>query len=230
MKIAILGGTFNPIHIGHLSLAEDVCITLRYDKIIFVPTNIPPHKIVVNSVDLHHRIKMLELALQDNSKFDIDLCEIQREGISYTIDTIHFLYEKYKDVLEGKIGLIIGQENASEFDKWQSANELAEITDIIIARRQDVQSNKKDNFKFSQNEIDSKKCNNLPSGNYTGGFENSDYDEVCSTFKHNYLGLKNLILPISSTDVRRRIASKSGWRYLVPNAVFEYILKNKLYE
>ncbi len=218
MKIAILGGTFNPIHIGHLSLAEDVCESLGYDKIIFVLANIPPHKKISKSVNVQHRIKMLELAVKKNIKFDLDLCEIEREGISYTIDTIRYLNEKYKNELDGKIGLIIGQENASEFKKWKEAEHLAKLVDIIIARRQDVSSEQKE------------ECKNKPLGEYTGGFENSNYKKVCEEFEYDFVPMENIILPISSTDVRTRIATKSGWRYLVPNEVFEYILENRLYE
>ena len=135
MKIAILGGTFNPIHIGHLSLAEDVCESLGYDKIIFVLANIPPHKKISKSVNVQHRIKMLELAVKKNIKFDLDLCEIEREGISYTIDTIYDLESRYQEKIEGKIGLIIGDDLLSGFESWHLAETLALRVRLIVGRR-----------------------------------------------------------------------------------------------
>lgn len=217
MKIAILGGTFNPVHIGHLAMADDVCNCLGYDKVLFIPTFIPPHKQMNHVESPENRIGMLKAAFKNDPRFEVEPCEIERGGVSYTIDTVHFIIEKYKDVLDGKIGLIIGQENASEFDKWKGAEELASITDIIIAQRQKVIT------------VDTKGFENTPTGNYAGDFNEKDYLNVFKTFKHHYVPLENLILPVSSTEIRARIAGKFGWRYLVPSGVFEYIVENKLY-
>lgn len=135
MRIAILGGSFNPPHVGHLALAEDVQKTFGYDKILFIPALIPPHKTLAVGANDSDRVQMLELSIKGCENFDIELCEIHRGGISYTIDTIDYLYEKYKNCIEGKIGLIIGDDLVAGFSSWCKASELAEKTEIILARR-----------------------------------------------------------------------------------------------
>nr|WP_318659774.1 nicotinate (nicotinamide) nucleotide adenylyltransferase [uncultured Treponema sp.] len=217
MKIAIFGGTFNPVHIGHIALADDVCRTLGYDKVLFVPTFIPPHKKMLHVESAENRVAMLKNTFKSDSRFVAETCEVDRGGVSYTIDTVHTLIEKYKGELDGKFGLIMGQENAFEFNKWKGASELAEITDIIIAQRQKAISVDTDGFE------------NENTGEYTGGFNSSEYLKIFSQFPFNYIPLKNLILPVSSTEIRARIAKGAGWRYLVPQAVYDYIIENKLY-
>ena len=217
MKIAILGGSFNPVHIGHLALADDVCKSLCYDKVLFVPVYVPPHKQMSCAETPEHRIAMLQRAFKNDSRFEVEPCEIERKGISYTVDTVHYLMEKYKGIIEGKFGLIMGQENAAEFDKWKGAEKLASVTDIIIARRVSLCCTGTSGFE------------NRHSNGYTGGFDNDDSLKISSGFKHDFIELKNLVLPVSSTEIRARIANNFGWRYLVPDGVFEYILKYKLY-
>lgn len=215
MKLAIFGGTFNPVHIGHLAMADDVCSTLGYDKILFVPAFVPPHKIAKDMESPENRVAMLAAAFKDDERFEVEPCEIERGGTSYTIDTVKYIIEKYKGQLEEKPGLLMGQENASEFDKWRQSEEIAKLCNLIVARRIKVESINTNGFE------------NKSTGAYTGGFENTLTDEIKSPF--DFIQLKNQILPLSSTEVRARIAENNGWRYLVSSGVFEYIVKNKLY-
>ena len=90
MKIAILGGSFNPIHIGHCMLAESVIKDLGYDKVLFVPTNLPPHKMLNNAPSAQERFNMVKAFCDTNSRFDAESCEIDRGGVSYTFDTLQF--------------------------------------------------------------------------------------------------------------------------------------------
>ena len=135
MKIAILGGTFNPIHIGHLMLAEDVRKEFGYDKILFIPACVPPHKIYQACVSDADRLEMIRLAISDNPYFDVDTCELERKGVSYTIDTIYDLESRYQDRIEGKIGLIIGDDLLSGFESWHLADALALRVRLIVGRR-----------------------------------------------------------------------------------------------
>lgn len=101
MKVAILGGTFNPVHLGHLCLADDVRLTFGYESIVFVPANIPAHKNIEEDVSVDQRIDMLRTAVKAIPHFTVDTCEIDRGGISYTIDTVRLLSAKYS--VENKI-------------------------------------------------------------------------------------------------------------------------------
>ena len=135
MKLAILGGTFNPVHIGHLMLAEDVRKEFGYDKILFIPACVPPHKAYNACVSDVDRLEMLRLATKDNPYFEVDDCELKRKGISYIIDTIYDLESRYQEKIEGKIGLIIGDDLLAGFDSWHLAETLALRVRLIVGRR-----------------------------------------------------------------------------------------------
>lgn len=135
MRLAMLGGSFNPIHIGHLLLADEVCHRLGYDKVLFVPVNLPPHKELAGGATSQQRLEMVRLAIAGNRRFEVDTCELERGGISYTYDTISCLKEKYAGQLEGRIGLIMGDDLVEGFEEWGHYQELPELADIILARR-----------------------------------------------------------------------------------------------
>lgn len=213
MKIAVLGGSFNPVHIGHLILADSVCTELGYDRIIFVPSFIPPHKLPANDTDPSVRLKMLGLALEDDERFVLDSCEIDRKGVSYTYDTVCHLEQKYADSLDGKIGLIIGEDLAADFDKWHRASELAQKVQLILAVREEVTGVNPENInrpagKFGQNPA----CRGL------------------EDFPFPHVTVHNPPVKVSSSLIRQLAAEKKSFRYLVTEKVFEYILNGHLYE
>lgn len=137
MKTAILGGSFNPVHIGHLILAEEVLSQCGYDRILFIPANIPPHK-SIDDPGSHIRLEMLEAATKQFPEFAVSNCEILRRGVSYTIDTVRYL--KTDDVLKGQIdgkpGLIVGDDLLAGFFEWKEPYSLVSEADIIVAHRQ----------------------------------------------------------------------------------------------
>jgi nicotinate-nucleotide adenylyltransferase len=193
VRIAILGGSFNPVHIAHLALAESVHCALGYDLVLLVPASIPPHKALASGATAEDRIAMLKLAIADASFLVVEECEIDRGGVSYTIDTVSYLEEKYRDRLEGKIGLVIGEDLVAGFDTWKDAPVLAERTDVIVARR--------------------------PSKG-----------DRPATFPYRHAALDNALLPISSSSIREAVRHGKGWRYLVPDGVYRYIVEHTLYE
>jgi len=133
MRLAILGGSFNPVHLGHLFLADAVLTGLGYDRIILIPTFQSPFKIGVDGASPSNRIEMLAASIPGDPRMTIDDCEVRRQGVSFTIDTIHEIIARYKP--DGKLGLILGDDLASTFEQWQSPMEIAGLVDIIIARR-----------------------------------------------------------------------------------------------
>jgi nicotinate-nucleotide adenylyltransferase len=133
VRIAILGGTFNPVHKGHLHIAGEVKSRFGYQQIVFIPTNIPAHKTMEVDVGAEHRLKMLELAVADYGDFVVDDCELRRGGTSYTIDTVRELSQSYP--IEGKPGLIIGDDLVEDFKSWRDVERLVELVELVIAHR-----------------------------------------------------------------------------------------------
>jgi len=133
MKIGIFGGTFDPVHIGHLIVAERFCEIMELDKCIFVPSYLSPFKIEKNPIiPIEIRLKMLEMAIATNPIFEIDTFEIMRHEVSYTIDTVKYLQSKYP---EPELFLLIGSDQASDFHLWKDFKEIMSIAHICIAKR-----------------------------------------------------------------------------------------------
>ncbi|GHV78525.1 nicotinate-nucleotide adenylyltransferase [Spirochaetia bacterium] len=133
MRYAILGGSFNPIHMGHLFLADAALSAFGYDRIILVPAYSSPFKPGAQGASARDRLDMLIASVPADARITIEDCEIRREGVSYTIDTIKDIRERYRP--EGKPGLILGDDLARDFHKWRDADEIVSLTDIIIAHR-----------------------------------------------------------------------------------------------
>jgi len=135
VRLAILGGSFNPIHLGHLFLADAVLTELHYDRVVMVPAYISPFKLAAPGMEdnAQQRLEMIAASITADPRLSVDACEIRREGISYTVDTIADIISRYNP--DGKPGLIIGDDLAGEFQKWYRSDEILSIADIIIARR-----------------------------------------------------------------------------------------------
>ena len=129
-KVGIFGGTFDPIHHGHLITAQSVREIRDLDKIIFIPSFISPHKADVNSASPEHRMNMLKLAVEGVDFFEVSDYEIKKEGISYTIGTLKEFKKKY-DELE----FIIGYDNIFKFHTWKNPDEIMKITKILVLKR-----------------------------------------------------------------------------------------------
>ncbi len=130
LKFGIFGGTFNPIHIGHLLVAEYVLTQFLLDKIIFVPTYIPPHKKNWEIVSPEHRCNMIKIALKNNKNFVFSDFEIKQKTKSYTVYTLENFYNK-----KHKLFLLIGDEWLKKFNTWHRYEEIFKISDLIVIRR-----------------------------------------------------------------------------------------------
>ena len=132
MKVGILGGTFNPIHIGHLILAEEAREKLGLDKVIFVPTYLPPHKEDTGIASASSRLAMVKLAIQGHPCFSVSDKEIKRDGRSYTIDTIK---EFKKENPEDELYFIIGSDLLNYLEDWKDLAQIIKLVKFIAATR-----------------------------------------------------------------------------------------------
>ena len=217
MKVAVFGGTFNPLHVGHAMLADTIVRELGYDKVLFVPTYQPPHKDPAKIIKAEHRMEMISRFCQSEGEghFELEPCEIERGGISYTSDTLEYLTKKYEVKLSQKLAFVMGDEVAAEFSKWRNPEKVSSLADLIIVHRYpDVKA------------MESSLYENKPTGDYKGDFS-VKFDK--ENFAYPCLYIETPMLPVSSTDIRRRISEGKSFRYLVPPAVFDYIIEKNLY-
>lgn len=204
MRIAVLGGSFNPVHIGHLFLAGLV-LSKGYDRIILIPAYQSPFKLhaenqnapeIVSPAD---RLDMLLASVTADWRLAIDDCEIRREGVSYTIDTIADIKERYRP--EGKPGLILGDDLSETFHLWRSAQVIAEETDIIVARRL------------------------FDPRTFTDGVTRNE----ALAFPYPHIKLDNALIDVSSSMIRGLIAHNGNWRCLVSPGAGRIIEDRGLY-
>lgn len=132
MRICLFGGTFDPPHIGHLLVAQTVCEAERFDKILFIPAYQTPNKIDVTPVE--NRLDMLKIAVEGNPNFEISDVELERKGISYTIDTIKII-KKEQGLNKKDIFYLIGSDSLLEFHKWKEPKEILNECQVIVAIR-----------------------------------------------------------------------------------------------
>ncbi len=133
MKVAILGGTFNPIHNGHLALADTAVETFVLGKIIFMPTYIPPHKDIEKIISADDRFNMAELAIEGNDKYEASRLEINRRNVSYSVDSISYIKKIYPKDTE--IFFLIGSDSAAALDTWKNIDKVFSICRFVVGLR-----------------------------------------------------------------------------------------------
>ena len=129
-KVGVFGGTFDPIHYGHLITAQSVWEIRKLDKIIFIPAFISPHKSDIKTSSPEDRLNMIKIAIEGVDFFDYSDIEIKKGGVSYTVDTLRELKKKYDE-----IEFIIGYDNIFEFHTWKDPDEIMKLAKIIVLKR-----------------------------------------------------------------------------------------------
>jgi nicotinate-nucleotide adenylyltransferase len=212
MKIGLLGGTFNPIHLGHLRAAEEIREILALEKIYFIPSAMPPHKDSSDVTSPTDRLKMVELATQGNPFFEICDIELKRGGSSYTVDTLEYLSSKLP---EFEIYFILGADLFSEIHTWREHKRLFELSNFAVITRPgfpqitSIPLALKDDFRYYKSE------------------------ENVISYLHKGSKILALVqiegIHVSSTQIRNLMNKNKTIKYLVPKEVEAYILENKLY-
>jgi len=140
MRIGILGGTFNPVHSGHIAIAEEALKQLELERIIFIPAYIPPHKGTSELADAEDRFKMLELALAGKDSFEISRFEIERHQASYSIETIEFIRGSYPEDTE--LLFLLGEDALTGLDTWKDIDRLLKLCGFVAFNRPGFENDK----------------------------------------------------------------------------------------
>ncbi|MDD4570519.1 MAG: nicotinate-nucleotide adenylyltransferase [Tepidanaerobacteraceae bacterium] len=198
-KVGIMGGTFDPIHYGHLVTAEAARTHFHLDKVIFTPTGTPPHKKGYRVTPAEDRYLMTILAVNDNPFFDVSRMEIERTGYSYTVDTLELFYNEYGQ--DSKLYFISGADAVFDILTWKDVDRVLSYCTFIAATRPGYPVDKL-NQKLSQ---------------------------IKKLYGKEVYPMEVTGLDISSTDIRMRIKEGLSVKYLLPESVEIYINKNGLY-
>lgn len=199
-KLAIMGGTFDPIHYGHLVTAEAARIQYGFDHVIFVPSGQPPHKTGKYITAAAHRYVMTVLATMNNPFFRVSPFEVERGGPSYTIDTVKFFFDQYGD--KAKLFFITGADATQEILTWKAVPELLSICQFIAAARAG----------YCFRELD------------------RVIDALGRAGRERIHCFATPEIDISSTAIRQRLKEHKSIKYLVPDTVEHYIYNQGLYD
>jgi nicotinate-nucleotide adenylyltransferase len=201
-RVGLLGGTFDPIHIAHLIIAEEVRTTLNLDEMVFIPAGQPPHKLERQRAEPHHRLAMVELAIKSNPHFTISRIEIDRPGPSYTADTLRLVNEQRGTNTD--LYFVIGGDSLADLHTWYNpAGILAQLTGLVAVQRP----------------------------GYTENIEyNRQLEARLPGIMQRLISVVVPQMEISSTDLRRRVAEDRPIKYQVPDAVEQYIRHHGLYQ
>ena len=196
MRIGIMGGTFDPIHHGHLFIAEEARARFQLNEVLFVPNGQPPHKPEQSVTTAAHRYAMTRIAIHANAHFRCSAIEINRKGPSYAVDTLTELHAQHPDA---ELFYITGVDAVAEILSWKRHEEVIQRATFLAATRP--------------------------------GFDLLTLkDKLPPEYLTRILLLGSTHLGISSTDIRERIRQGLPARYLLPDSVLNYILRNRLYQ
>jgi nicotinate-nucleotide adenylyltransferase len=200
--VGIFGGSFNPIHFGHLLLADELCEALRLDRVLFVPAAVPPHKPAAELASAEHRYRMTVLAVREHPRFAVSDIELRRQGPSYTVDTLVAL----KD--EGALHLLIGSDTFLDLLSWREPRRVGRLARLVVVPRTGGD--------FDPEAPAAQKVLHelgLP-----------PFGDVAGPVLYHAASL-----PISGSDLRRRAREGRSLAYRMPESVAAYIREHRLY-
>jgi len=200
MKEALFGGSFNPVHIGHLVIARDVLESFHLDRIVFVPAKIQPLKGKL-ALPTSLRLKLLEAATEDVEYFSVWDYEIRKNGVSYTVHTL----KEYVRLKNKQPVFIMGSDSFSSFYRWKSPEEILNIAKIIVVKR-------------PESNLDVDKI--LKKVGVRKKVKFSNIKEKNSLSEADIFILDGRLIEISSTEIRKRLGEKKDIRFLVPDSCF----------
>lgn len=198
-RVGIMGGTFNPIHIGHLIMAQAAYEQYQLDMVCFMPNKIPGHKEHAHLATEQERAEMISLAIADNPHFALSTMEYDREGKTYTVDTLRILKEQHPD---WELFFIMGADSLFHFSTWKEPEEILTMTQILVATRENM------NDVAIESQIE---------------FLRDLYGDAPIS------GIVSPDIQISSHDIRKRRRAGKSIQYMVSDSVFQYICEHKLY-
>ncbi len=201
-RVGLLGGTFNPVHCGHLTIADDALSAWELDEIWFVPCAIPAHKAGQDIASAADREAMIRVAIEDRPRYQCSTIELARGGISYTVDTLRDLRATYSGI---EWFFIIGADTLPDLATWREIEAVLTLCTIVTLCRPGIDVSDREALKQRIG---------LP--------EPWPARLVAHVFEGR-------LMDISSSDVRKRVAEKQSIRYLVPERVEAYIRQNGLY-
>lgn len=199
-KIGIMGGTFDPIHIGHLILGESAYHQFELEKVIFMPAGYPPHKPVrEDGASNEARTEMVRLAIKSNPHFELSTYEMEKKGESYSYETLEHLLSEDS---ENSLYFIMGADSLKNFDTWKEPARICKAATIVAAVRDHLESSE---FLGEMNRLEDK-------------------------YQANIKMLDSLNIDISSHQIREWVKEGKSLKYYVPDPVIEYIQKTNLFK
>ena len=211
-RLGILGGTFDPIHYGHLRLAEEVGESLNLEHVYLIPAALPPHKGQKGVSSFHHRLEMTRMAAEQSPLLKVLDLEARREGFSYSIETLKIFHRMYPPDLD--LHFVLGMDAFLEIETWKDFRNLFNYAHFVVIGRPGFPSDILESFLPTLGVALEKKAE----GNR---FQSPSGYEV--------IPMEATLMDISSTKIRERVSAGKSIRFLVPEAVRTYIRTNNLY-
>lgn len=216
-SIGILGGTFDPIHIGHTLPAKVVAKHLSLDEILFIPASIPPHKKTPN-VSAKQRVEMVKLACDTEPLFTCDERELNRNGHSFTVDTLHELAQTYTNA---QLYFIIGLDSLLTFTTWHKYQEILSLCHLVVNTRPNYQLNTIN--KSTKNLLDKHQVTSVDL------LKECKAGGILLLSSHLPYDDKHLNINVSSSEIRKQLSHNQSCKNLLSPSVLAFINKNKLY-